>query len=113
MLSFGRLCKSCVPGKCREKPCPDYQPFMACVVCNGNRCQACDFRGEVPITGCPHRTVTQTSWEILRIANLIDKGFPPVVGGSLDQSKPLMDAVEFVWGDEASNRQEIAAKKRK
>jgi len=33
-------------------------------------------------------------------AELTRQGLPPVVGGSLDQTKAFMDACVFIWGEQ-------------
>ena len=40
-------------------------------------------------------------WELIALAELYEKGLPPVAGGALDQAAAFVDAVRFVWAEQA------------
>jgi hypothetical protein len=41
---------------------------------------------------------------VARLADLFEKGMPPIAGGALDQSAWFLDAVSFLRSDEANLR---------
>ena len=75
---------------------------MACVVCNGtysNNCSVCGGTGRMAITDCPEKFITPDIWQFIQIADLWEKGIPPIAGGSLEQSQNFVFATGFYFGE--------------
>lgn len=53
------------------------------------------------IETCPHEFVTADVWDLLRAADLAEKGSWPVAGGWLDQTASCVDGVRFAWAKNA------------
>ena len=51
------------------------------------------------LTACPLEYVTDDVWQMLDAADLLEKGLPPVHGGSLDQTRVFIDAARFAWSE--------------
>lgn len=70
---------------------------MRCVGCDGAGCEQCDGTGAMIINGCPLELITNDVWEIITLAELFEKGLPPVAGGTLEQAKIFVDAARFIF----------------
>lgn len=73
---------------------------MECVSCGGIGCDKCGDTGRMNIIGCPQMIITPDVWEIIELAELYEKGLPPVAGGSLDQAKSFVSACKFIWSEQ-------------
>jgi hypothetical protein len=49
------------------------------------------------ITCCPLEYISSDVWEVIRYANLYEKGLPPVTGGALDQAANFIDAAMYIF----------------
>jgi len=70
------------------------------MACNGAGCDECQG-GRIEITQCPLEVITPDVWEVMELAQLYEKGLPPVAGGALDQAKSFVEACRAIWNDEA------------
>lgn len=79
-------------------PTRDDPLALPCVVCNGEdeHCPACNGTGEYEVTECPNQWIGSEVHGFARLADLFDKGLPPVAGGALDQTRAFLDA-ESAW----------------
>lgn len=104
MLQFGRLCKSCKPGRCVDCPSALEPALVQCPNCGGNGCSSCGDRGDFELTSCPNRYVGHDAADTLQYVGLCENGLPPVAGGALDQTQWFMDALSFVSNERATWR---------
>lgn len=74
---------------------------MECVSCNGAGCLDCDEQGSIIIAACPLEFVTADVWEVIKFAELYEKGLPPVAGGALDQACIFINAAMFIFREKA------------
>ena len=73
---------------------------MECVSCGGKGCKECKGTGRFRITDCPLKYVTTDVQQLIRMAELFEKGLPPVAGGVLDQGQNFVEAAEFVFSEQ-------------
>lgn len=73
---------------------------MQCLGCEGSGCGECDDKGTLAIKGCPLEMITRDVWEVIGLAELFEKGLPPVAGGVLDQAKIFVDATRIVFHEQ-------------
>lgn len=73
---------------------------MICLVCKGAGCKECNNTGEIIITQCPLEFIDKKVWEIIRYAELFEKGLAPVAGGVLDQANCFIEACEFIFNEQ-------------
>ncbi len=73
---------------------------MDCVNCGGKGCIECEDTGKFAITKCPLEFITTDVFELIALAELFEKGLPPVAGGVLDQAKIFVDAARFVFQEQ-------------
>lgn len=45
---------------------------------------------------CPLDYVTEDIWEVIRYAELFERGLPPVAGGVLDQAATFVEATNII-----------------
>lgn len=85
---MGRLCRSC------GKQCRDDTESISieCPSCFGHGCDHCND-GQWDLRGCPNAYCRDLSTAI-RLADLFEKGLPPVSGGSLEQSVTFVEFVQ-------------------
>jgi len=70
---------------------------MKCPGCDGTGCAECENDGAITITRCPLELITADVWEIITLAELfVDKGLPPIAGGTLDQAKVFVETAYFI-----------------
>ena len=74
---------------------------MECVDCGGKDCRHCGGTEVEEITCCPLDLITADVWELIRFAELYEKGLPPVAGGALDQAKIFIEAAALVFEEQA------------
>lgn len=74
---------------------------MVCPGCEGKGCDECRNTGGIDITDCPLNLITSDVWEIIALADLFEKGLPPVAGGALEQAKIFVETARFVFGEKA------------
>lgn len=74
---------------------------MVCPGCEGKGCEECNQTGEISITECPLNLITSDVWEIISLADLFEKGLPPIAGGVLNQAKIFVEAARFVFSEKA------------
>jgi hypothetical protein len=73
---------------------------MVCPVCEGEGCEECK-EGQIDITECPLELITEDVWQVIRFAELYEKGLPPIAGGALEQAKVFVDAAQFIMNEKA------------
>lgn len=69
---------------------------MQCTRCEGQGCNECDNKGRLEIAKCPLEYISDDVWEVIRFADLYEKGLPPVAGGALDQARSFIESAAFV-----------------
>ena len=74
--------------------------MLPCPACDGRGCGECND-GQFEITGCPRELLGPAIDNALLAADLAEKGSWPLAGGWLDQTQSCLDAVLFIWGDQA------------
>jgi len=74
---------------------------MRCPGCEGTGCSECKETGKIHITECPLRIVTSDIWQVIQLAELFEKGLPPVSGGTLEQAKNFIDVASFIIAEKA------------
>jgi len=63
--------------------------------------------GTFDLTECPLDYVGQEVWDAIEMAELYEKGLPPVAGGSLDQCRSFLAACRMVWADQRRWKAEL------
>ena len=63
---------------------------------DGVFCRECWGRGMWTIRECPYQVVPSSTWNVLRLSHLADKGAWPVRGGVLDQAQSAIDAFGLI-----------------
>jgi len=107
-LQFGGVCKNCPgPIKCKDKPTAVEPLEMECVGCGGNGCLECDDSGILKIARCPLELISGDVWEIITLAELFEKGLPPVAGGVLEQAKTFVETAKFIFREKAYWKQKM------
>ena len=87
-------------------------PYEAeCPACDGLGCPECGEAGVIRMTACPATAICRDAWEIVRAAELYDKGLAPEPGGTLDQAADFVRATRFVWSEQARCRAEDAERR--
>jgi len=99
MLEHGRLCEHCTATRCVDKPGPSYKINIACPSCDGAGCTPCNNKGTMIIDDCPSKMTDMKTREILRLCRLANKGALPVAGGTLDQSRQFIEALDLYNSD--------------
>ena len=97
-LQYSDVCKNCKgTAKCKDQPTKTEPLEMECPACNEAGCIECDFKGFITITCCPLTLITPDVWQMLRFAELFEKGLPPIQGGVLDQAENFIAACGIVF----------------
>lgn len=100
-LQYGGVCRDCKGlHKCKDKPTALSPISMECTECSGLGCKECKDVGTVDIEVCPLYCIGSDMQEVLEYADLYKKGLPPVMGGSLDQSKSFILACNFIFREQ-------------
>ncbi|MGE0538431.1 MAG: hypothetical protein AB7O68_25945 [Pirellulales bacterium] len=77
---------------------------VSCPVCEdspGNDdCEACGGRGYFQLSSCPAKFIDRELQDCYPIADLFREGTAPAPGGSMDQTKWLLNFCSRAWGDE-------------
>ncbi len=81
---------------------------MPCVVCDGRGCASCGQRGSHEIVGCPYKLLDSGTHSALLAASLAEKGMWPVSGGWMDQTQSCLDAVLYIWAEQARYKADMA-----
>jgi hypothetical protein len=63
------------------------------------------------LDGCPNQYVDQEAFKIIGLADMYEKGIPPVSGGSLDQSNWFVEFCRWLWSENSRIEKELTAKK--
>lgn len=72
------------------KRCEDAEDIeLECPLCNGKGCDHCDG-GCFKLDGCPN-SYARELFPAIRLADLFEKGLPPIAGGTLDQSVSFLE----------------------
>lgn len=53
--------------------------------------------GQFAVAACPLEYVSQPVWELVGLADLWEKGIPPVAGGALDQTAYFVASAQIVF----------------
>jgi len=77
---------------------------VACPECNELGCEHCKGTGYFLITDCPKKSIDIEVYKANRLSLLMQKGLPPISGGSLEQSAWFMNF--FAFWDSEHNRAE-------
>ena len=104
MIRRGLLCKHCTNKSCNDLGTETEPIEIECPACDGNGCDECNL-GAIKIMGCPNtfcREVTQA----VNLADLFEKGMPPISGGALDQSAWFIESVRVLSNEESALRAE-------
>jgi hypothetical protein len=112
----GQLCQHCTAGHCDDPPSPDEPARLLCPRCQNNidpaeqpTCEACEGRGYILITQCPHQVLGNCgAWDVIRAAGFAEKGLMPSGGGWLDQTQFFIDALEQVWAEQAQWKRHLS-----
>lgn len=104
MIRQGKLCRHCTVKQCKDKGTAAEPIEIECPTCNGQGCEHCN-EGYIRIDGCPNQQCGDIAF-VVKLADLFDKGMPPVQGGALDQSAWFLDAVAILRNDEAAVKAE-------
>ncbi|MGA1979457.1 MAG: hypothetical protein ABSG99_02675 [Sedimentisphaerales bacterium] len=81
---------------------------MLCPACEGKyenedkswKCPECK-EGQIDVTECPLDLITEDVWQAMQLAELYEKGLPPIAGGAIDQAKIFIDAAQFIMNEKA------------
>ena len=65
---------------------------MECFICGERGCDNCNDTGEILIADCPLNVIPVETWDMIELAELYEKGLPPIAGGSLDQLRAFVVA---------------------
>jgi hypothetical protein len=104
LIRMGKLCRHCTDKKCKDEG-TDQEPIeIECPSCDGEGCDQCK-QGSIEVKGCPNAYCSSVVQATV-LADLFDKGLPPIQGGVLDQSLSFIEATRFLRGDEAQIRAE-------
>lgn len=99
LIAAGKLCRDCKAGDLC--PSPEKTVEVDCPQCDGAGCRACGDVGFYELTSCARRKVPRGIWPVLKFAELMDKGLPPVAGGVLDQDAWFVAAYGFVLSEKS------------
>lgn len=94
----------------QDDPTPQSPVLAICPRCDAKdkRCPYCSGRGTFRIERHPAQLVPAWVWSLCALADLyIEKGLPPIAGGSLDQSSWFVNAAMFI----AHDRERILAER--
>lgn len=81
-----------------------------CQRCGGQGCGDCNKTGKLLLTQCPWTYAGPGVPALIDLADLFEKGHPPVAGGVLDQAQKFVDAARFVWDLQAQCRAKLGIK---
>ena len=73
---------------------------MQCIGCEGRGCDECRDKGTIAIECCPLVMITRDIWELITLAELFEKGLPPVAGGVLNQAKIFVEAARLIFNEQ-------------
>lgn len=70
-------------------------------------CPACKGSGKERITQCPMELVSREAWDVIELAELYEKGLPPVAGGAMDQAAAFVEACRLIWATQKKWKQQL------
>jgi hypothetical protein len=90
-------------------PTPQLPAVGTCVVCGGNAaaCEECSGSGTFDILDCPQRLIDDWVWQMIELAEMYEKGLPPVAGGVLDQAAYFVRFAKRVMDESAPYKMEF------
>jgi len=83
---------------------------IRCVLCNDGGvedCPQCDGSGQMKITECPEKLITDDIWEAIEASSFWEKGIPPVAGGMLDQTHIFIMAARIIISEQQYWKNEL------
>lgn len=83
---------------------------MECLYCKGRDskgCPNCKGAGREDIEQCPLMLVTDDVWQLIELADLMEKGLPPVSGGALEQANSFIEACRLVWTEQRQYKNKL------
>ena len=93
------LCRNC-GAECVDCPTKRNPAIIACPICDERGCQHCERKGNYEITDCPQKQIDAELVQFLDLADMFEKGIPPIAGGSLDQASWFLKAFHFLKSEE-------------
>lgn len=69
-------------------------------------CDECGGTGTFDITDCPQRWIDDWVWQMIELAEMYEKGLPPVIGGVLDQTAYFVRFAKQVIDESAQYKME-------
>lgn len=69
-------------------------------------CDACDGSGVFEVICCPLEWIEERIWQMIELAELYEKGLPPVAGGALDQTAYFVRFAKQVMDESAQYKLE-------
>lgn len=100
-MRYGMVCNNCTAKECKDID----SVRIECPCCDGKGCDECEF-GKVNVKGCPCQYIAPVA-DISGLADLFDKGVPPITGGALDQAFSFTQAIRFLRIEESRIRAEL------
>jgi len=76
---------------------------MDCPDCADGGCGKCED-GFIKITRCPLELITPDVYEMMELAELYEKGLPPIAGGALDQTASFTAAARLIWRQQQKHK---------
>jgi len=98
-IQFGRVCRICRPGICADCPTELEPLLLKCVACDGKGCPECDTQGTWELKSCPTQFVDRQTCQLMRHARFAEQGILPVAGGTLDQTRSFVEALDFAQSE--------------
>ena len=80
---------------------------LSCMACGGSGCSGCKQMGEVLINHCPQLELDEEILELIGLAELFQKGLPPVAGGTLDQTPWFLQFARCVFNELTTRKNEL------
>jgi hypothetical protein len=90
MIKAGLICNGC-GRSCKNQP-TEFEPLVvACPTCDEQGCGDCNGEGFFYVRGCPKQEIDLELYHVIKLADYLESGLPPVAGGSLNQAAWFMD----------------------
>jgi hypothetical protein len=108
-LRYGKLCSDCkAAGKCVHDTAGTSEVGWICG-CGGTNpdCPTCRGGGHVALDVCPHQFVSTDVRQLLRAADLAEKGSWPLSGGWLEQQAGVIQGVQEIWDQDQAMRRAL------
>ncbi len=68
-----------------------------CPECMGDGCSRCGKTGHWDLMQCPLTFIDNDVIQAVKMAELYEKGLPPVDGGVMDQAGCFLEMAQLVW----------------